>query len=140
MRNYTWILGSYHYSFILFQDLGLTRLSCLGLFDPRLLCTHLPHWQKPYAVSFCSISIPHEIIWQMHLFLRHKEGLLGKWHLNGDIEENRNEVVTESWKCSCRNFGGWVKVVMWEVELMILNQSTVSGTEQAFNKYLCVKY
>ena len=34
----------------------------------------LPHCQKPQAVSFCSVSIPHNIIWQMHLFVRLKKG------------------------------------------------------------------
>lgn len=78
------------------QDLDLTNLSCLGISDLKLLVLTLPHCQNPHTVAFFSFSVPVGIVWQMHLSVRLREGLIEEMTLNGGVKENRSKAVIAS--------------------------------------------
>ena len=95
------------------QYLGLTSLRHLW---PQSSMYTVHHYKKPQVLSFCSVSTSHNIIWQMHLFVRLKKSFTGK--MTFKLRHERKKDLTGHWelerqlqKLVCvgksSNVGGW---------------------------------
>lgn len=95
------------------QYRGLTSLRHLW---PQSSMYTPPHYQKPQVVSFCSVSTSHNIIWQMHLFVRLKKSFTGE--MTFKLRHEGKKELTGHWELEMQlqklwwvgkssNVGGW---------------------------------